>query len=92
MRDKIKVCGTCVHVRLSLGIATSLDFKVNLTTILSRLIEQCDTMESLNLDDDLFEVLALLNWLSKQKFYCRKEKGWTHLFDTSCYSWQSRKA
>jgi hypothetical protein len=88
--DPNKVCGTCMHVRLSLGLVGSLDFKSKLKQITQQLAAQWQTMENISIDNELFEVLALLNWLSKQKFYCKREKGWTHLFDVACYTWQPR--
>jgi len=89
--DPNKVCGTCMHVRLNLGLVGSLDFKLKLQRIMQGLTTQCKTTEDISIDDNLFEVLALLNLLQKQKFYCRKEKGWVNLFDAACYAWQPRK-
>jgi len=89
--DPNKVCGTCMHVRLSLGLVGSLDFKLKLKQIMQRLTAQCKTTEDISIDNNLFEVLALLNWLHKQKFYCKREKSWTHLFDVACYGWQLRE-
>ena len=73
-------------MRLSLGIVTSLDFKRRLEQVVERL-SLCDA-DSINVDSDLLSVLSLLNELSRQNFFCRKEKGWTHLFDVACYAWQ----
>jgi len=89
--DPNKVCGTCVHLRLNLGLVGSLDFKLKLKQIMQQLTAQCTTTEDISIDAHLFEVLALLNWLHKQKFYCKKEKSWTHLFDEACYTWQPRE-
>jgi len=88
--DPNKVCGTCMHVRLSLGLVGSLDFKQRLKQVMQGLTTQCTTNEDISIDDRLFEVLALLNWLHKQKFYCKKEKSWIHLFDAACYAWQPK--
>jgi len=90
LQDPNKVCGTCMHVRLNLGLVGSLDFKLKLKQIMQRVTAKCTTTEDINIDDRLFEVLALLNWLQKQKFYCKKEKNWTHLFDAACYAWQAK--
>lgn len=79
-----------MHVRLNLGLVGSLDFKLKLKQIMQRLTTQCKTTEDISIDNHLFEVLALLKWLSKQKFYCKREKGWTHLFDAACYAWQPK--
>jgi len=57
---------------------------------MQRLTAQCQTMENITIDNELFEVLALLNWLSKQKFYCRAERNWTHILDKACYAWKLR--
>jgi len=90
LQDPNKVCGTCTHIRLNLGLVGSLDFKLKLRQIVQRLTAQCKTTEDICIDDHLFEVLGLLNWLQKQKFYCQREKGWTHLFDAACYAWQPK--
>jgi len=88
VRGQDKICGTCRHVRLSLGVVTSLDFKSRLEQVLERL-RLCDA-GSINIDSDLLSVLSLLNDLARQRFYCFKEQGWTHLFDRACYAWQPR--
>jgi len=79
-----------MHVRLSLGLVASLDFKLKLKRIIQQLTAQCTTTEDISIDDNIFEVLALLNWLQKQKFYCRTEKGWVRLFDVACYAWSPK--
>jgi len=43
------------------------------------------------MDRSLFEVLALLHWMARQKIYCKKERSWTHFFDEPCYAWQLRE-
>jgi len=77
-------------MRLTLGIVTNIDFKQRLHRILQH-FETSDVSSEICIDDELLTILALLNELGRQKFYCRKEQGWTHLFDVACYAWQSRK-
>jgi len=81
-----------MHVRLSLGLVATLDFKQRLKQVMQGLTTQCTTNEDISIDDRLFEVLALLNWLHKQKFYCKKEKSWTHPFDAACYAWSPKSS
>lgn len=87
MPNPNKVCATCIHVRLTLGIVTSLDFKERLRDILQSLTCQSNETGEATIDNNLVEMLAFLNWLSKKKFYCRNEKSWTPLFDMACYAW-----
>ena len=89
MSGQHKICGTCQHIRLSLGIVTSLDFKSRLEQVLERL-SLCDA-DSICVDSDLLSILSLINELSRQKFYCLNEQGWTHLFDRACYAWQQKE-
>jgi len=89
--DPNKVCGTCTHIRPRLGIVGTLQFRAKLERVVQRLGAEKDIMENISIDDNLFEVLALLNLLQKQQFYCKKEKGWVNLFDAACYAWQPRE-
>jgi len=73
-----------------LGIVGTLQFRAKLERVVQQLGAGRDTMENISIDDNLFEVLALLNLLQKQKFYCRKVKGWVNIFDTGCYGWQPK--
>jgi hypothetical protein len=88
--DPNKVCGTCTHIRPRLGLVGTLEFQAKLERVVQRLGAEKDTMENTRIDDNLFEVLALLNWLQKQKFYCRREKCWVHILDAGCFAWQPK--
>jgi len=88
--DPSKVCGTCTHIRPCLGLIDTLEFRAKLKRAVQLLEAEKDTMENISIDNNLFEVLAQLNWMQKRKLYCKKEKSWTHLFDTACYAWQPK--
>lgn len=90
MPDPSKICAVCRHIRLTLGVVTSLEFRERLNDVLQRLAYQSDKTSEVTIDNNLVEMLAFLNWLSKQKFYCRNEHSWTRLFDVACYAWQPR--